>query len=172
MDDLVIQLDEYNKISRSGRVLNLLLAVFLIILSVIIIAQRISDGRSFGEYLFWVLVFLAGINILLYTYGFFYRIGRRFVIIDSTGIEYKLSRFYPSKIIKWDELKKVEIKTLSVICHSKSGFNSKLKLGEIFYSDIKKLKEKLASVCTEKKIDWSDTTVESDVPRRNVRPAL
>ncbi len=169
MDDLVISLDEYNKLSRSGRVFNVLLATFLIILSTITVAKRISDGRNFGDYLFWILVLLAGINIILYTYGFFYRLSRRFVIIDRNGVEYKLSRYYPSRIYKWEELKKVEIKTLIVIFHSTGGSSSRMKLGEIFYSDIKKLKQKLAAECTEKGIEWSDTTVEG-VPEGRSAP--
>ncbi len=169
MDDLVINLDEYNKLSRSGRIFNVILAAAIIIFSSVTIIRRILDGRLFSEYLFQIILLFAGFNIILYTYGFFYRLSRRYVILNNQCIEYKLSWSHPSRIISWSELKKVEIKTLRIIFHTMEGVTAKMKLGEIFYSDIKKLKQSIGNQCSENGIEWSDTTVESELAEKALK---
>ncbi|MFO7924563.1 MAG: hypothetical protein R6U58_12820 [Bacteroidales bacterium] len=172
MDKLIINLDEYQKISKGGRIFNVILGSGLILLSALVIYKRTAAGQSFGDYLFFVILALIGLNILLYTFGIYYRISRRYVVLDNKGVEYKLSYFYPSNSFKWEDLKKVEIKTLRIYFYKAGGSSSKMKLGEIYYSDIKRLKKTLAGMCTEKGIEWSDTTVESELAGRKEKEAI
>lgn len=160
MEKLTINLDEYQKISRSGKIFNIILGSALILFPGAVIYKRISEGHDFGNYLFFLLLFILGLYILLFTFGIFYRISRRYVVVDDHGIEYKLSYFYPARSIPWENLKKVEIRTLRIFFHTEGGA-FKMKLGEIFYSDIQILKQTLASVCGKKRIECSDTTAES-----------
>ena len=162
MEKLTINLDEYQKISRSGKIFNIILGSVLIFFPGVVIYKRISEGHDFGDYLFFLLLFILGLYILLFTFGIFYRITRRYVEVDDHGIEYKLSYFYPARSIPWEIMKKVEIRTLRIFFHTEGG-SFKMKLGEIFYSDIQILKQTLASVCSKKGIECSDTTVESDL---------
>jgi hypothetical protein len=163
MDELVINLDQFQEISKKGRIFNTLLGSVLIMVSVLAIFSRISAGQGLRGSLFFIVVFILGVNVILYTYGIFFRIRRRYIVITSGGVEYKLSYFYPSRTIYWDDLKRVDIKTLRIFFHEKKGSVVRMKLGEVYYNDIKRLKLKIASCCTAKGIVWTDTTVESDI---------
>lgn len=162
MEELVINLDEYQKISKSGKIFNIILGVSLAGFCIYTIWKSIAAGEGFWEYFIFILFLFLGLGVLLFTFGIFYRISRRYVILDDKGLEYKLSRYYPSKSISWDDMKKVEIKTLRIFFHTGKHSFSRMKLGEIFYHDIKKLKQSLGEYCTAKGIEWSDTTVESE----------
>jgi hypothetical protein len=161
MEYLNIELDEYRRISRSGRIFNIVLGFGTILLSALVIYKRIAGGQPFGEYFVFVLLIILGINILLYTFGIFYHISRRYVIIDDQSVEYKLYYFSPSRKISWSSVKRVDIRTLRIFFVTSGGSSYRMKLGEMFYHDIRILKRTLAAICTEKSIEWSDTTVES-----------
>jgi hypothetical protein len=164
MEELVVNLDQYQKISKSGKIFNTLLGTGMILLSARVIVNRIAEGQGFWEYFFFILVFIFGINMILFTYGVFFRIKRRYMVLSrNNGVEYKLSYFYPSRTIHWEDIEKVDIKTLKIHFHEGRGSVTRLKLGEISFNDIKKIKQTLADYCTEKEIPWTDTTVESDV---------
>ncbi len=163
MDKLVINLDVYQNISKGGKIFNIIFGFAAVLLSSWVIYRRIAAGQEFWDYFIFLILLILGLYMILFTFGVFYRISRRYVILDNNGVEYKLSQFYPSKKYEWEELRKVEIKTLRINFHKVSGSSSIMKLGELFYTDIKKLKQALASCCTEKGIEWSDTTVESDL---------
>ncbi len=167
MEYLNIELDEYRRISRSGRIFNITLGLGIIILSSLVIYRRIIGGQPFWEYSVFVLFLVLGINILLYTFGIFYHIGRRYVIVDDQGVKYKLNYFYPPVKISWDSVKKVDIRTLRIFFITSSGSHCRMKLGEMFYHDIRNLKMTLAAICTEKDIEWSDSTVESELADKN-----
>ena len=167
MEYLNIELDEYRKIPKGGRIFNIIFGFGTIFLSTLAIYRRITGGHGFWEYFVFVLFIVLGVNVILYTFGIFYRISRRYVIVDEQGIEYKLSYFYPSRNISWASIKKVDIKTLRIFFVTKGGSSYRMKLGEIFYNDIKKLKKTLASICNQKGIEWSDTTVESGLADKN-----
>lgn len=162
MDELIINLDQYQKISKSGRFFNTIIGSALIIVSGIIIAVKIYAGENYWNQFIYNLMFIFGLNMILYTFGFFFRIKRRYIILNSNKIEYKLSFFYPSRTITWKDVRKVEIKTLRVYFHTVKGNIWKMKLGEIFYNDIKTLKNKLSEVCDQNHVAWTDTTVEAD----------
>jgi hypothetical protein len=162
MDELIINLDQYQKISKSGRFFNTIIGSALIIVSGIIIAVKTFAGERYWNQFIYNLMFILGLNMILYTFGFFFRIKRRYIILNSNKIEYKLSFFYPSRTITWNEVRKVEIKTLRVYFHTVKGNIWKMKLGEIFYNDIKTLKNKLSEVCDQNHVAWTDTTVEAD----------
>jgi hypothetical protein len=104
-------------------------------------------------------MFIFGMNMILYTFGVFFRIKRRYIVLNNKKIEYKLSFFYPSRTIYWNDVSRVEIKTLRVYIHTAKGNTLRMKLGEIFYNDIKTLKKKLSEVCGQNQISWTDTTV-------------
>jgi hypothetical protein len=162
MDELVINLDHYQKITKSGRIFNTIIGSVMVIVSLITIVVKILAGESYWDLFIFILMFIIGLNTILYTYGFFFRIKRRYIILNDNKIEYKLSFFYPSRTINWKEVRKVEIKTLRVYFHSFRGKLWRMKLGEIFYNDIKTFKKKLAKVCDQNHIEWTDTTVEPD----------
>ncbi len=167
MEYLNIELDEYRRISGSGRIFNIILGFGTILLSALVIYRRVIGGQTFWEYFVFVLFIVLGVNILLYTFGVFYRISRRYVIVDDQGIEYKLYYFYPSGQISWASIKKVDITTLRIFIVTTGGSSYRMKLGEMFYRDIRNLKRTLAAICTEKGIDWSDSTVESELADKN-----
>ncbi len=159
MEELKINLDEYQKLSKNGRTFNIIIGYALVFISATIIILRIIEGQSFGNYFFFVVLLFLGLYILLYTFGIFYRIRHRYVIINEEGMEYKLSYFYPPRVISWHELKRVDIKTLRIFFHLTSGSSCKMKLGEIFYNDIRNIKQVLAKNCTKKGIEWTDTSI-------------
>ncbi len=163
MDDLVINLDEYQKISKSGRILNILLGISLMGFCLFFIWNKIAKGEGFWDYFIFVVFLFLGLSVLLFTFGIFYKISRRYVILNSKGVDYKLSLFYPSRSIAWDDMKKVEIRTLRILFHTGKHSYTRIKLGEIYYNDIKKLKQNLAEFCIKKGITWTDTTVESEL---------
>lgn len=158
MEPLVINLDEFQKISKGWRIFYILLGSLTVILSSIAVISQIKRGQSFGEYLIFIITFIFGLNVLLQTLGIYHRISRRYVILDEEGIKYKLSYFYPSRNISWDNIKKVDIRILRIIFISEKGTSGKMRLGEIYYNDIRKLKQTLALICTKKGIEWTDTT--------------
>ena len=162
-----MELDEYRRISGSGRIFNIIVGLGAIILSALVIYRRIIMGQQFWEYFVFVLFLVIGVNILLYTFGIFYHISRRYVIIDDQGVEYKLYYFYPSRKISWDSVKRVDIRTLRIFFVTSGGSSYRMKLGEMFYHDIRNLKRTLAVICTEKGIEWSDSTVESGLADKN-----
>ncbi len=163
METLNIELDEYQKMSRSGRIFNIIFGFGALIFSTVIIYRNVSAGNMFWDYFIFILFALLGIYVLLYTFGIFYRISRRYVVVNDKGIEYKLSYIYPSTSFSWKDLEKVDIRTLRIFFHAGPGSPDRMKLGDLFYSDIKKLKRVLSEYCTEKEINWSDSTVESEL---------
>ena len=167
MEYLKIELDEYRRITGSGRIFNLILGFVTIILSAFVIYRRIVSGQQFWEYFVFVLFLFLGVNIILYTFGIFYHISCRYVIIDDRGVEYKLYYFYPSRRISWDSLKRVDIRTLRIFFITIGGSTYRMKLGEMFYRDVRNLKRILAAICTERSIEWSDSTVEGGLDGEN-----
>lgn len=159
MKPVVINLDEYQKISKGWRIFNIIFGSLTLVLSLIAVVSQIARGHRFSEYFVFVFTFILGLNVLLQTFGIYHRISRRYVIIDNQGVEYKLSYFYPSRYIAWDHIKKVDIRTLRILFTSKKETTYRMKLGEVYYHDIRNLKQTLASACTKKGIEWSDTTV-------------
>jgi len=166
MENLNIELDENRKISISGKVFNSITGTFIIIYSLSAIYNRIENGYEISKYYIFVLLIIFGVSILLYTFGFYYHLSRRYVSVDKKGVEYKLSYFYPSRIILWVNIKRIDIRILTIFFITKRGSSYRMKLGEIFYADIKKLKHHLASICIEKGIEWSDTTNYSQLSDR------
>jgi Na+/melibiose symporter-like transporter len=162
MDELVINLDKYQKMTKSGRFFNAILGSALIIVSAVVIIVKTFAGESYWNQFIFNLMFILGLHIIFYTFGVYFRLKRRYIVLNNNKIEYKLSYFYPSRTIKWKDVRKVEIKTLRVYFHGAKGKIWRMKLGEILYNDIKTLKIKLAKVCDQNRIDWTDTTVEPD----------
>ncbi len=163
MKSLIIELDEYRKISTWSRVFNLIFGTATTVFACVVIYTKIAGGESFWEYFIYILMLLLGLYVLLLTCGILYRLSRRYVIVNESVIDYKLSYFYPSRTIRWEELVRVDIRTLRILYFKGDGSSSAMKLGELFYNDIRRLKETLAYICTEKGIEWSDTTVESEL---------
>jgi hypothetical protein len=162
MDELVINLDPHQKFPKRGWIFNSITGAAFIVTAVSAIVVKIIVGQGFWDYFFFILLFVFGVTMLLYTFGVFYRITRRYVILNQNGIEYKMSYYYPSRIVRWDDLRKVEIKTLRIIFYSVKGSVWRMKLGEISYNEIKTFKKALAEFCTEKGIGWTDSTVGAD----------
>ncbi|MFP4366440.1 MAG: hypothetical protein ACLFQA_05035 [Bacteroidales bacterium] len=159
MKTLVINLDEFQKISKGWRIFNLLLGSLTVIISSITVISQILRGQSLGEYLVFIFTFIFGLNVLFHTFGIYQRISRRYVIIDEKeGVKYKLSYFYPPRKISWDNIRKVDIRILRIIFITEKGTSFKMKLGEIYYKDIRELKRILALICSKKGIEWTDTT--------------
>ena len=163
MDELVINLDQFQKLSKASIIFNTLLGSAVIIISGFTVFNRIIEGESIRDYFIHVIIVLAGVNMILYTYGILFRIKRRYVVVNDRAIDYKLSYFYPARTIRWEDIDKVEIKTLRIYFHSGKGPVSRMKLGEIFYNDIKDLKQHLSEYCRIKGIQCTDTTVESQM---------
>lgn len=163
MKSLNIELDEYRKLSTWGRIFNLVFGTGTVVLAGVVIYNKIVGGEGFWEYFIYILMLSLGLYVLLLTSGILYRLSRRYVIVNGKVIDYKLSYFYPSRTIRWEELVRVDIRTLRIIFFTGARSSSTMKLGELFYNDIRRLKETLAHICTDKGIEWSDTTVESDL---------
>ncbi len=161
MEKFTIDLDEYHKLSSRVKIFNFLLGSFLTVFSGITIFRMVGRGSQFGEYLFFLILLIVGINVIVYTFGVYYRVSRRYVEINDNCFEYKLSYFATPRIIAWKDMTKVEIRTLRVFFHTKGGAICKMKLGDIFYRDIRRIKDTLTSVCIEKEIRCIDKTTSS-----------
>jgi energy-coupling factor transporter transmembrane protein EcfT len=160
MDEIVINLDQYQKITKSGRFFNTIIGSAMTIVAGVVIIVKTIAGDSYWNQFIFNLMFIFGLHMLFYTFGVYFRIKRRYIVLNNNKIEYKLSYFYPPRTINWKDVRKVEIKTLRVYFHSIKGKVWRMKLGEILYNDIKALKRNLAKICDQNQITWTDSTVE------------
>lgn len=161
MNQLQINLDEFQKMTKKLKIFYTLVGLILIGLSVYNVYLKASLGEAWWTMIFPAIFALIGVNVILYSHGLYFRISRRYVLVNENFIEYKLYFFNPTRHLNWKDIKKVDIRTLRVLFTMKNGALHKMRLGEIFYNDIRALKKFLSELAEQKNIEWKDSTEES-----------
>lgn len=161
MEQLRIDLDEFQNMTTRLKIFYTLVGLIIIGLSVINMYNKITDERAWYSLIFPAVFAILGINVILYCHGILFRISRRYVLVNDKFVEYKLYFFNASRHMNWKDIKKVDIRTLRVFFIMKNGSQHKMRLGEILYHDLRTLKKYLAELAEGKGIEWKDSTDES-----------
>jgi len=101
----------------------------------------------------WIFISL-GIYFLLFLYfGYIGYNAKMFIRCDDFALEYQFGFFkkIPEKII-WETIDKVKLGFTSITFFKKSGRKKVLKIGWVPYEKLKKAKNTVQAVCTEKGI--------------------
>jgi len=101
----------------------------------------------------WVFISL-GIYFLLFLYfGYIGYNAKMYIRCDDFALEYQFGFFkkVPERII-WETIDKVKLGFTYIAFFKKSGRNKILKIGWVPYEKLKKIKNNVHSLCTEKSI--------------------
>lgn len=129
---------------------------FILILSLIFVAS----AALFAWLLFrqhdpdsWIFIGL-GIYFLLFLYfGYTGYNAKMYILCDDFALEYQFGFFkkVPDKII-WETLNKVKLGFTAITFFKKSGRKKVIKIGWVPYEKLKKVKNTIHAICTEKDI--------------------
>jgi hypothetical protein len=158
MEELLIELTEFQRMRKKEKVLYLLLGILIAVIGFSLIVSRILGGSAAKEFLLPGFMILSGINVILYSSEVFFRFFRRYILVDAKGIQYTLAFYNPARRIFWKDMKKVEIRLLRIMITQTSGKTNQIKLGEIPYHDVRNLKTRILSISRRKRIPCKDLT--------------
>ncbi len=85
---------------------------------------------------------MGGIAYLIIAYIQKYRNEKYFIEFNDIGIDANILAF-KSINIKWDEIKEIEIKPVSIVFNLKSDLKEELSLSALSYASVRRIKEKL-----------------------------
>lgn len=83
-------------------------------------------------------------------------LGQNFIYINDEKIEYKPNRLHKSKVILWNRINTVKIKTASIQLKSFSDESINIEYNHMEYSTIQKLKACIKTYAIEKNINFSE----------------
>ncbi|HSH52408.1 MAG TPA: hypothetical protein VK982_11860 [Bacteroidales bacterium] len=130
---------------------------FILIISLVFLASAIGvawllyQKRDIES---WIFISL-GIYFLFFLYfGYIGYNAKMFIRCNDFALEYQFGFFkkIPEKII-WETIDKVKLGFTSIIFFKKSGRKKVIKIGWVPYEKLKKIKNSVHSICTDKGID-------------------
>ncbi len=98
-----------------------------------------KDGENSSQ---TSILILGGITYLIIAYIQKYRNEKYFIEFNDIGIDANISAF-KSINIKWDEIKEIEIKPVSIVFNLKSDLKEELPLSALSYGSVIKIKQKI-----------------------------
>ena len=98
-----------------------------------------KDGKNSSQTS--ILIF-GGIAYLIIAYIQKYRNEKYFIEFNDIGIDANISAFKAINI-KWNEIKEIEIKPVSIVFNLKSDLKEELSLSASSYASVRRIKEKL-----------------------------
>ncbi len=114
-----------------------------ILLGIIYVAIGISHYFKNNDNILMPSIWiLGGIGYVIMAAFQKHRNEKYFIEFNSNGIDANISAF-KSINIKWDEIKEIEIKPLSIVFNLKSDLKEELSLSASSYASVRKIKEKL-----------------------------
>lgn len=134
---------------RYKRLVFILTLIFLV--SSAIISWLLYRKDSANE---WFFVGLFFYFLLFIYFGFVGYNSKMYIHCDDFVLEYQLGflKKVPEKIM-WETLSKVKLGFTSITFFKKSGRKKVLKIGWVPYEKLKKIKNTVQSICTEKGIE-------------------
>lgn len=96
-------------------------------------------------YFFLGIIFLIGLILRF----------NKYIVIDESGIDSKLSAFSGADKTDWSEMTKTEIRILQINIYTRSGKIKTIKLSGLPYSDVKNIKLKVFGMCLQEKVPCS-----------------
>ncbi len=107
-----------------------------------------KDGDNIWLGTFWIL---GGLGLILVAIIKQKTSEKYFVEFNNNGIEFKLSIF-SSPNMKWEDIKEINIKPISIIFELKNNTKEELPLGNMRYIQVLEIKAKLKEFADEKGI--------------------
>ena len=107
-----------------------------------------KDG---GNSLQTSILIIGGIGYLIMAFIQKYRNEKYFIEFNNNGIDANISAF-KSISIKWDEIKEIEIKPISIIFKLNSDLKEELSLSASSYESVIKIKKKIKEFASKKDV--------------------
>ncbi|MCD7971455.1 MAG: hypothetical protein LUG18_02140 [Candidatus Azobacteroides sp.] len=115
----------------------------------------IATYFSFKEKAHSIIIFLVLIYLL---FSFIFLIGlvlnkyKKYIRLDTNGIEEKLSFWSKAQRRTWNQMKKITLELTEVKIEQSSGRITSFKLSNLPYDDLKEIKYKIFSSCLDNNI--------------------